>query len=659
MEYKILTGENINEDFLEKIMEVDRECYAGEYVGELANMQVRYRKNKQSFVCVMDGERVAGYINFFPVVNGLWNDIVDTGMHIRDDDITADEVADFCKGEDHNLYILSVVIREQYRGKKQGQKPVVKILTDAFIDYLNTLKSDGYGINAIAATAVSDSGKKYLRNCMFGEHRQLKDGNIVYICDDVYLHRFLQNKLYFKTFHDDVYLFIPYVENPKNPKMADFLAKKAAGECEAVLPDVVQKMMEELDGCLKYEYNSDVVDELQRVALGDFQLMHTLDLYPDSPEELPHIVGEERVYVSLLAHQRSHMYVVMLFIPNCKYSTSQIEDQVSQKYLMIRNQDDVDQKGYYVYKNLNEYLFDEYGLIQCGNGKSILCMSKKPETDQEFLNILAGESYNSMRQDFFIKYPQLEERAKDNKAIYDYYEAYMTQSVLALIFGEEVFELDKSNPNCDKAEIEKSKERVSLTATYVFIVEMTMFQNIALNRVVNKVSRALSHDGDIDYDYVMQLNEDYAKTVKFWQSNNFKYFGTQREAEQIRRAFDNDEILANYRSQQEFLDHMVEVKTARSEHKSDLIMNIVLFMLAIVGGKDYIIQIIQSIYSAFNFSGDISIIESAKGTFDTLFLGIGPLIAVIVVTLRRKRYRENDKRLRKNKAEKKQDENKK
>ena len=65
MEYKILTGESINEDFLEKIMEVDRECYAKEYVGELANMQVRYRKNKQSFVCVMDGDRVAGYINFF------------------------------------------------------------------------------------------------------------------------------------------------------------------------------------------------------------------------------------------------------------------------------------------------------------------------------------------------------------------------------------------------------------------------------------------------------------------------------------------------------------------------------------------------------------------------------------------------------------------
>ena len=656
MEYKILTGEGINEDFLEKIMEVDRECYAKEYVGELANMQVRYRKNKQSFVCVMDGDLVAGYINFFPVVDSLWEDIVDTGMHIRDDDITADEVVEFCKGEDHNLYILSVVIREQYRGKKQGQKPVVKILTDAFIDYLNKLQSDGYAINAIAATAVSDGGKKFLRNCMFGERRKLTDGNIVYVCEDEYLEKLLSNKLYFKTFQDDVYLFIPYVDNVANPKMSTFLANKATGEHDAVLPEVVQKMLEELDDCLKYEYKSDVVDEVQRVSLGEFKLMHTLDLYPDSSDEIPHIVGEETVYVSLLAHQRSHMYVVMLFIPNCAYSTSQLEDQVSQKYLMIRNQDDVDQKGYYVYKNLNDYLFDEYGLIQCGNGKSILCMSKKPETDQEFLNILAGESYNSMRQDFFIRYKKLEDSAKDNKAIYDYYEAYMTESVVAIIFGEDVFKIDKNSPDKNRAEIEKSKDRVKLTATYVFIVEMIMFQNIALNRVINKVSKAMSHDGDIDYDYVMQLNEDYAKTVKFWQSNNFKYFGTQREAEQIRRAFDNDELLANYRSQQDFLEHMVEVKTARNEHRSDLTMNIILFMLAIVEARDYITQIISGIYSTIG--GDISIAESASGTFDTLLLGIGPLILVIVLTLRKKRYRENNQRLRKNKAGKKQNENK-
>ena len=85
-------------------------------------------------------------------------------------------------------------------------------------------------------------------------------------------------------------------------------------------------------------------------------------------------------------------------------------------------------------------------------------------------------------------------------------------------------------------------------------------------------------------------------------------------------------------------------------------MNIILFMLAIVEARDYITQIISGIYSTIG--GDISIAESASGTFDTLLLGIGPLILVIVLTLRKKRYRENNQRLRKNKAGKKQNENK-
>ncbi len=655
MEYKILTGEQLSEDFLEKIMDVDRECYSGEYVGELANMQARYRKNNKSFVCVMDGDCVAGYINFFPTTQSLWEEIVETGMTIRDDDILPEEVGEYRMGESHNIYLLSVAIREKYRDKKQDGKPVVKILTDAFIAYLNELQNKGYIINAIAGTAVSDGGKKFLRNCMFSERRCLQDGNIIYVCEAEYLEKFLDNNLYFKSFQDDVYLFIPYVDNKENQKMPAFLKQRRDNPLKDI-PEVVEKMLCDLDECIKYEYKSDVEKELQRVYLGQFELMHTLDQYPETDDEIPHIVGEETVYVSLLAHKSSHMYVVMLFIPNCAYSTSQLEDQVAQKYLKIRNKADVDEKGHYKYQNLDDYLHQNYGLLQCGDGKSILCMSKKPETDQEFLNILAGESYNSMRQDFFIRYNELEDCANNNLSIYNYYEAYMTESVVALIFGENVFCIDGIIEDKEAAKTEKSKERVGLTATYVFIVEMIMFQNIALNRVVNKVSKALSHSGDVDYDYIMQLDEDYAKTIKFWQSNNFKYFGTQREAEQIRRAFENDELRENYHAQQDFLEHMVEVKTARSEHNNDLKMNIILFMLAIVGAKDYIIGIIENVYGTLAGTiKDLDAVVSAAGTFDTLLLGIGPLVALIVYTLRKKRFREKEQQLR-SKSEKKQNE---
>lgn len=664
MEYKIKTGEEFSESFLEEIMDIDREVYgeiSEEYVGELVNLQVRYQKNKKTFVCVMDGDRIAGYINFFPVVRELWEGITENDMYIHDDEITPEQVLAYSEGEQHDIYILSIAIRKQY----QNQKSVVKTLTDGFIQYLNELKEEGIGIRALAGTAVSKGGRKYLRNCMFGERRKLADGNVVYVCEEEYLEKFLANDLYFKTHKDDVYLFIPYVENPKNDKLNTLIQaameekkqRKAlrgleseGTEEESGDPsdeetvdgkELVRSLMDALEECWDYEYQSDVVEEVTRIYLGDFELMHTLDLYPDDDSVPTHIVGEEKVYLSLLAHRNSHMYIAMVFVPNCQYSTSQLEDQVCQECLYIRHDTDdfYDRKGHYLYCKLNDYMKEEYGLMQCGKGKSIVCMSNRPQDEQELMNILAAESYNSMRQGFHIYYDKLRNDARNNRAIYDYYEAYMTEAVVAVWLKD--FDLGGT-------------ERVELMATYVFIVEMVMFQNIALNRVINKVTNALSYDGDVDYDYILQLNEDYAKTMKFWQSTNFKYFGTQREADQIRRAFDNDELRAQYRQQQDFLEHMVEVKDAKAEHRNGMLMNIVLFALAIMEVRDYAVEILAKLFERVGLG--IVAESSAYGTFDTILFGFGPLALLGYFTWKKKRERESQKRLRNKNAMEENDE---
>ena len=74
MELRILRGEDFGKEnypggvraFLDdKIMGMDRAVYPPEYAGCIENMDARYRKNPRSFVCVMDGEKLAGYVNFF------------------------------------------------------------------------------------------------------------------------------------------------------------------------------------------------------------------------------------------------------------------------------------------------------------------------------------------------------------------------------------------------------------------------------------------------------------------------------------------------------------------------------------------------------------------------------------------------------------------
>lgn len=629
--FRVIHGEDFDITLLPKIMEVDRACYTEQYVGELAKMEARYRQNPRTFVCVMDGDEVAGYINFFPVKPALWDEIVETGMVIRDDDIRPEELAEYHKLEEgrdkdsrseeelNRLFIISIAIKPEYRGK---EFKTAQILSDGFIAYLNQLKEEGYPVDAISGTAVSEDGKKFLRNHMFGAYREIKDGNVVYLCEGIYLERLLEKKLYFKTYRNDVYLFLPYADNIRNTRINKLF------EEEKSVPDVAKNLLDALDDCLVYEYESDMVNELDRVYIGERLLMHTLDeSYSLEEGERPHIVGEEKVYLSLLAHRASHMYVVMLFIPDSKYSASQLEDQLCQSYLKVRQEGDVDERGFYQYTDLNEFLRREYGLLPCGKGKSILCMSAKPDNDGEFLNILSAEAYNSMHQDFFIKYPQLLEEAQHNRAIYDYYETYMTDEVVAFILYD-----------FHKLEL---KEREELTATYIFIAELVIFQNTALNKMTIKVSNALAHEGDVSYEYIDQLYLDYAKTVKFWQSNNFKYYGTRREADQIRDAFGNDELRSNYQEQQEFLEHMVEIKSAQVERRNGTVINVAATVLAVLQVKEYLVGLLSGLYGRMGIP-----IESAGSTFDVMVLGGGGLLLLVLYTLNKRNYYMRRRKLR-------------
>lgn len=620
MAYEILKGEQMGLAFLPRIMEIDRICYEAEYVGELSQMEARYKRNPRSFVCVMDGEKPVGYINFFPVGDALWEEITETGMKIRDDDIMPEEMADYSADKLNHLFVISVAVLPDY----QKDKAVIMTLTDGFIDYLNALEAEGYKIGGIAGTAVSEGGQKFLRSRMFGLYREIEDGNKVYLCQGDYLKKLLKKDLYFKTHKEDVYLFLPYADNVKNTRINKLLYPDG----ERGIPEKVRWLLEALDGCLHYEYDSDMVSELRRVYVGEFCFLHTLDTYEDEedPSARPYAVGEETVYLSLFAHPSSHMYVLMLFFPDCRYSTSQLEDQLSHGYLKIRRPEDKDEKGFYQYQKLNDYLKREYGLLPCGKGKSLLCMSKKPENEGEFGNILTAEAYNSMHQEFRINYPRLKERMEENRAIYDYYEAYMTEDVVAVIlyqYGE-----------CDL------KERIELTATYAFIAELVIFQNTALNKMTIKVSNALANEGDVSYQYISQLYRDYARTIKFWQSNNFRYYGTQREADQIREAFGNDEIRQNYYEQQDFLEHIVDLKNAQVERRNGLIINIVATILAILQVQGYVVDLLSRFYESFGIP-----VESASTTFDVMVLGGGGLIFLVWYILYRKHFQVRKKRL--------------
>ncbi len=609
MQFKILTGLDFEKEFLSSIMALDEMVYEKKYAGELKNMEARYEANRNSFICIMDEEenQLAGYINFFPCTKALYEDILYHTDVIRDDDITPEEIAPYGKEENH-LFIISIVVHPDYRKTKEA----ITALSNAWITHLNKLKKDGHPITDISAIAVSKSGRKALRNYMFTIERELSDGNTIYLCKGRFLEKLLAHDLYFKSYRNDIYLLLPLADNVKNHRMDALFAMGDAKE----IPEIPRALLDGLRECLIYEMSNVVLEEMDTVYLGEFDFLHTTDDYPPEGEEI--VVGEEKAYALLTAHSPSHMYILTLLLPDSPFSATQVQDQLSYGYLKIGDPEDTMLSGKRRYISFYEYIRKKYGLLKCGDGKSLLCMSEKPDDPREFQNILSGEVYNSMHIDYHIQSREIEKMCQTNYAQYDYYEVYLSDVVIAFIlkdFSEDIF------------------ERIALTATYAFIAELVMFQNTSLAKTNIKITNALAHEGDISYEQMHALYREFGKTVRFWEIRNFKYNRTQAEAACITQAFSNEELKRTYYEHQEFLEHIVELKTAQTEAVNGTVLNIVATVLAFIQIQGFAVELISGFYHLLGIEA-----VYAERTFTTIIIS-GTVTILIIYMILRKRKR--------------------
>jgi hypothetical protein len=236
------------------------------------------------------------------------------------------------------------------------------------------------------------------------------------------------------------------------------------------------------------------------------------------------------------------------------------------------------------------------------------------------MNILTGETSFSVHQDFYIKkYKKLEKQLTKDLAIYDYYQAYMSPvSIVMILDGFEKIE--------NGVKVVDEENKILDAATYVFIVELVLLQNASLTKLSLKVGKALEHEGDVPYDYINRLYRDYGRTLKLWDSDNFKYYGTQMEAEQIRKALGNDELKERYEKEQEFLENIVDVNSANDERINGWILGIVGTLLAVFQVEDYIKNTISNIYLGIaNLSGKPqSVLSISREAMEEAMRDVGP-----------------------------------
>lgn len=365
---------------------------------------------------------------------------------------------------------------------------------------------------------------------------------------------------YSKTYEDDIFFFLPTTssvnEATREALMRDRCNRPYDKDGENEDATFGETYCDTLTNHCIYECNSPVFKQLARLHLGSYELACYDDNYDGT------VLDTEKVDLFVTAHHRTGIYIVTLACMNNHYIPTQLIDQMSTNHLFIKDPETLE------FVNINVYLQKRYFLESCGDPKCVICMSNHPEDENELGYILAGETSVSEHIDYKIL-PHRLEPLLECRAYYDYYDSYISRSVVAFIF--------KDYPD-DIA------ERLDTEVSELFIVEIVLFQNTAVTRTNNRVIEELDENDGITNEEIEALYIEFGRTMKFWSSNVFKYTFAQKEADSLIEAFEIHKTLDEYRRNQDFLDRMVELKSNIADQKSDEQMNVLLFVLSCFEG---------------------------------------------------------------------------
>lgn len=364
-------------------------------------------------------------------------------------------------------------------------------------------------------------------------------------------------KTYKKSYKDDIYFFIPFSSETSD---ITFEKLEKADKRNYTINETDISNLEfgdlycsSLENHIKYECNNENFkgENLKRFYLGTF----TLACYDDNYDGT--VLTTENAHIFITAHKSTGIYIATIAIKDNNYNPSQLIDQMSTHHLDISNNANI-------YKSVEKYLLDEFELYVCGESKCVICLEKEPDNDLELPYLLSGETMTSSHINYRIR-PEHLEKLTECKAIYDYYDSYISRSVIAFIFKEYSNEINV---------------RMEMEASELFIVEIILFQNTSVLRTNRKVVKMLRQSQDIENEDIRDLYIEFGKTTPFWNTDIFKYPFSQAEANEVIKAFGTNEILEDYHRNQNFLDKMIEIKSNIDEQKSNKRMNDILFFLS-------------------------------------------------------------------------------
>ena len=235
--------------------------------------------------------------------------------------------------------------------------------------------------------------------------------------------------------------------------------------------------------------------------------------------------------------------------------------------------------------NINDFMKNKFKLERCGEAKTLLSLSNKPKDSLEFNCMLASETYKSFADDghyYRLTSEEIEKASKDNFSQYDFYEIYAYKSAVIYIlktFGDN--------------DILNIQDEIPI----LFIMELIMIQSASVLRTNNEIIEQLSKGGTVSLRFIENLYKEFGKTIRFWNKDVFKYVTVQNISSKINEAFDTKNITEEYYKNQDFLEHIVNLRDIQDSNKESKILNIIVLILTIVQVIPIIIEFVNWFFS--------------------------------------------------------------
>ncbi len=445
---------------------------------------------------------------------------------------------------------------------------------------------------------------------------------------------------YSKTYKDDIYFFIPMssdMVSGTTQLLEEIHEREIANERALNLnPEkhfTGEAYCDILNAHIDYECDSDIFrrPKTKRYFLGKFLCAGFDDNYNTEEDYHNRIYNEDDAYLFITANHNTGLYIVTLAIPNDNYIPSQLIDQMSTQHLEIF---DNETNGYIA---VDKYIKNKLNLSVCGDSKCVVCLSNHPKTKIELAYLLAGETMVSKSIDYHLKQNRINQML-ENRACYDYYDSYISRSVIAFVFKEYS---------------DNIYSRIQDEASELFIVEIVLFQNTAILRTNKKVIGMLENDNGISSQEIDDLYKEFGKTMGFWSTNIYKYPFSQLEADEVIKSFGINEILDEYHRNQQFLDRLIEIKGDIANRKTDKLMSYILYFLSCVESASLTLS---AVLWGINTFVDKSKVDYETLTIATRFgwVTIYVLFAVGLLSFFTRRYLKNKDEVNAKKEKRKQ-----